>query len=70
MGKWESYDHSVTEQSHICDHGYGPKAADTPEYEGVVNYAYHLDATKFTTFLRKWGTEKLSIKHIVGMWKK
>lgn len=60
------YDQSVSEQSHICNRGYGPKAPNTPEYEGVVEYAYHLDAVKFVSLLRRWGVEKLGVTHHIG----
>ena len=60
------FDHSVSEQSHICDRGLAPKGPRTPEYEGVVNYAYHLDAVKFVDLLSRWGVEKLGVKHIVA----
>ena len=41
-----------------------PKKITHKEYQAPLEYAYHLDATKFASFLRKHGTEKLGINHI------
>src|SRR5687768_2436499 len=54
----------VSFQPHLCAHGKAPKQAATPEYAAVANYAYHLDAGKFATFLRRHGTGKLGVRHI------
>lgn len=64
--KMGRYDHSISEQSHICDRGLGPKGPNTLEYQGAVNYAYHLDARKFVALLQRWGVEKLSVGHVLG----
>jgi flavin-dependent dehydrogenase len=60
-----SFADAVCFQSHLCEQGLAPKAANTPEYAHVANYAYHLDAGKFATFLQKHCTEKLGAKHIL-----
>jgi 2-polyprenyl-6-methoxyphenol hydroxylase-like FAD-dependent oxidoreductase len=48
----------VSFQPHLCAQGKAPKQAITPEYAAVANYAYHLDAGKFGTFLAcaTWST--------------
>ncbi|XOV78953.1 MAG: tryptophan halogenase family protein [Aestuariibacter sp.] len=56
---------AVCFQSHICEQGLAPKQNTTPEYAHIANYAYHLDAGKFATFLQKHCTEKLGAKHIL-----
>ena len=38
----------------------------TPEYQGVVNYAYHLDAGKFAPFMQKHCTENLGVRHVLA----
>lgn len=55
---------AVCPQSHLCDQGLAPKQTTTPEYAHVANYAYHLDAGKFTQFLKKHCVEKLGVKYI------
>jgi hypothetical protein len=52
-------------QSHLCVHGRAPKQAATPEFAGVANYGYHLDAGKFGVFLRGHCVGKLGVRHVV-----
>ncbi|GHF13784.1 tryptophan halogenase [Kordiimonas sediminis] len=59
----DSYVNTVSVQGGLCDAGYGPKTMTHREYEGVVSYAYHLDAAKFAAFLTKHATEKLGVIH-------
>jgi len=47
-----SFSDYVCPQGPLCDQGLAPKMITTPEYQAVANYAYHLDAGKFGTFLR------------------
>lgn len=60
-----SFADAVSFQGHLCDQHLAPKQNTTPEYAHVANYAYHLDAGKFATFLTKHCTEKLGVKHIL-----
>lgn len=62
--KQQSYADTVGIQSRLCDLGLAPKLITQPEYEGVANYAYHLDAAKFAALLTRHGVEKLGVKHI------
>jgi hypothetical protein len=55
----------VSAQPHLCAHGKAPKQAATPEYAAVANYAYHLDAGKFGSFLRTHCVEKLGVRHVL-----
>jgi len=62
----QSFSNSVCFQEALCEHGLAPKTITMPEYNSAANYAYHLDAGKFTTFLTKHCTEKLNVKHILA----
>ncbi|MDN4501025.1 tryptophan 7-halogenase [Alteromonadaceae bacterium BrNp21-10] len=56
---------AVSFQGHLCEKGLAPKQISTPEYAHVANYAYHLDAGKFATFLQQHCTQKLGVKHVL-----
>jgi tryptophan halogenase len=51
-------------QQAICEQGLAPKTIRTPEFQSVANYAYHLDAGKFTQLLQQHCTETLGVTHI------
>ena len=48
----------------ISDRNLAPKLITSPEYGGASNYGYHLDAGKFSNFLKKHCTEKLGVTYI------
>ena len=52
-------------QAQLCKHGRAPKQLTTPEYAAVANYAYHLDAGKFSQLLQKHCINRLGVKHIL-----
>jgi tryptophan 7-halogenase len=54
----------VSSQSALSDHHLAPKLMSTPEYAGVMNYGYHLDAGKFSLFLKKHCIEKLGVVYV------
>lgn len=54
----------VSFQPHLCVHGKAPKQVSTPEYAGVANYGYHLDAGKFGQFLRRHCIEQLGVQYV------
>lgn len=58
-----SFADAVSFQGSLCERGLAPKQNTTPEYAHVANYAYHLDAGKFSQFLQKHCTQKLGVKH-------
>ena len=60
-----SFSSAVCFQEAVCESGLAPKLITTPEYAGVLNYAYHLDAGRFAGFLRDHCVAKLGIRHIV-----
>ncbi|WP_426011717.1 tryptophan 7-halogenase [Caulobacter sp. DWR2-3-1b2] len=61
-----TFDQAVCPQGALCDEGLAPKTITTPEYQGMANYAYHLDAGKFAPFLQKHCTEKLGVRHVLA----
>ena len=60
-----SFADAVSFQGQLCEFGLAPKQNTTPEYAHIANYAYHLDAGKFSTFLQKHCTEKLGVTHVL-----
>lgn len=56
--------HALSCQPHLCDNQKAPKQFQTPEFAGVANYGYHLDAGKFATLLSQHCTKKLGVNHI------
>lgn len=61
----QSFEDSICFQGFLCEHGLAPKQHTTPEYAHVANYAYHLDAGKFTQFLQRHCVNKLGVTHIL-----
>lgn len=59
-----NFANAVCPQGAICDLGLAPKQITTPEYGGLLNYGYHLDAGKFAPFLHKHCVEKLNVHYI------
>jgi glycine/D-amino acid oxidase-like deaminating enzyme len=56
----------VSYQPHLCKQGRAPKQPQTPEFAGVANYGYHLDAGKFGVFLQKHCVDKLRVRHVLA----
>lgn len=55
----------MSAQSEICAHDLAPRQASMPPYQGVMNYAYHLDAAKLAQLLTTHATQTLGVKHIL-----
>ena len=55
----------VSFQPHLCEQGRAPKQKTTPEFAAVANYAYHFDAVKTGSFLRRHCVEHLGVEHVV-----
>ena len=53
-------------QESICEQGLAPKLISTPEFNSVANYAYHLNAGKFSQFLQQHCCEKLGVQHVLA----
>jgi tryptophan 7-halogenase len=60
----ENFADGMCFQTSVCRHGLAPKQITTPEFTGLANYAYHLDAGKFGPFLRDHCIEKLGVRHL------
>ncbi|BFM12614.1 tryptophan 7-halogenase [Simiduia litorea] len=61
----QSFSNAVCFQEQVCEQGLGPKLISTAEFGSIANYAYHLDAGKFSEFLRQHVTEKLGVTHVL-----
>ncbi len=61
-----SYVDAVSIQGRLCDAGRAPKLMTHVEYDGAVNYAYHLDAARFARLLTRHATERLGVRHLQG----
>ena len=62
----QSFSAAVCFQEAICEQGLAPKTITTPEFSAMANYAYHLNAGKFSSFLQKHCCEKLGVKHVLA----
>jgi glycine/D-amino acid oxidase-like deaminating enzyme len=60
-----SFSDAVCFQEAVCERGLAPKLITSPEYAGVANYAYHLDAGRFAAFVRQHCIRRLGIRHVV-----
>lgn len=60
------FDRAVTFQAQLCEQGLAPKQITTPEYSFIGNYGYHLDAGKFSEFIKRHCVEKLGVNHILA----
>lgn len=60
-----SFSESVCAQEYLCEEGLAPKQIITAEYAGIANYAYHLDAGTFSSFLQKHCVNNLGVKHVL-----
>lgn len=65
-GDGVGYDQAVATQAAVCRAGLAPKKITTPAYEAIQNYAYHLNANKFASFLAEHCTSRLGVKHILA----
>jgi len=59
----DSFAASMCFQTNVCSRALAPKQITTPEFTGLANYAYHLDAGKFGPFLRTHCIDKLGVVH-------
>ena len=58
------YAEAISPQPEACRHNLAPKTMATPAYEGILNYAYHLDAGKFAEMLKRFAIERLGVQHV------
>lgn len=59
-----SFSNTVSAQEALCEFSLAPKMITSPEYAAIANYAYHIDAGKFSQFLKKHCIEKLGVNYI------
>lgn len=59
----DSYAAAVSAQGAVCEQGLAPKLITTPQYDGIMSYAYHLDAGKFSQFLARFAVSELGVTH-------
>ncbi|WP_299570910.1 tryptophan halogenase family protein [uncultured Shewanella sp.] len=57
---------TLSPQEAICEAGLAPKYITTAEYDAVANYAYHLDAGRFSAFLQAHCVNHLHVRHLVS----
>ena len=62
----ESFADAINFQSHLCEMGIAPKQITTPEYAGIANYAYHLNAGKLGQLLTRHCIDKLGVQHVLA----
>jgi tryptophan 7-halogenase len=60
-----SYADAVTLQEQVCEAGRAPKRITDAGFRGPMNYAYHLDAGRFATFLCTVARE-LGVTRLIG----
>jgi tryptophan halogenase len=61
-----TYANAVSAQSSIVELGLAPKKITSKAYEGLQNYAYHLDAGKFADLLKQHSIDNLGVKFIAA----
>lgn len=59
-----SFARSISSQYKVCELGLAPKTITTPEYQGDLAYAYHLNAAKFANLLANNAKDKFAVNHI------
>lgn len=60
----QSFSKSVCPQEYICEAHLAPKMPTTPDFAGISNYGYHLDAGKFSEFIKRHCIEELGVEFI------
>tara|TARA_A100001391_G_scaffold119169_2_gene80960 strand:- start:16230 stop:17780 length:1551 start_codon:yes stop_codon:yes gene_type:complete len=58
-----AFDAAMTAQAALCARDLAPRQRSMPEYNGAVNYAYHLDAGKFAALLMRHALSRLGVQH-------
>lgn len=59
-----SFSKTVSFQEYLCEANLSPKLRASSDYAGIANYGYHLNAGKFSEFLKKHCTENLNVNFI------
>ncbi len=53
-------------QQEICEAGLAPRSLAEGEFQGICNYAYHLDAGAFANILKQHCKTELGVEHVIG----
>lgn len=61
-----SFSDAVCPQSIVCEQYLAPKQITTPEFAHNLNYGYHLNAGKFSDFLRNHSIQALGVTHVLA----
>src|SRR5690606_34325334 len=65
LGNKKEVDYSkLSATYYVAEQNRSPKRTDSPPYKGLVNYAYHFDAAKFTKLLADNAIKRFGIRHI------
>ena len=59
-----SFAAAMTPQDEVSGARLAPRQRSMPPYAGALNYAYHLDATKFVELLRRRAVQRLAVTHV------
>lgn len=59
-----SFAAAMTSQEAVASADLAPRQQAMPPYAGALNYAYHLDATKFADLLRRRAVQRLGVTHL------
>lgn len=59
-----AYADSVSIQQQVCEASLAPKQITTPEFQGHLNYGYHVDAGKFAEMLCHIGSYEMGVTHV------
>lgn len=62
-GEGKSYPDAVSMQQQVCERGLAPKLITTPAYDGILGYAYSLNAGKLGKMLSRIAVNKLGVTH-------
>ena len=54
----------MTAQARVCAADLAPRQPAMPNYEGALNYAYHLDAAKLAALLARHAVGRLGVRHV------
>ncbi|MGB0937709.1 MAG: tryptophan halogenase family protein [Colwellia sp.] len=65
-GRTKHYADYVSPQHSACELSKAPKTISTPEYQGALGYAYHLNAAKFALLLAENAINKYGIIHLLA----
>ena len=62
----EAYSRESNYQEAVCEAGLAPRNPTDPEFQGICNYAYHLDAGAFANLLKHYCRDELGVQHHIG----